>query len=818
MRKSWQNLQIGGLAEIAGYEIGVHVARALANECWRTLEAILLLDFENAFNTVDRNLILLLAVAHIPEAAKLFRWLYHTETILITTEGDEVRNSAGVQQGCPLASLSFALVIKWLVEQLKHTELSQKIFFHDDGLLKGSPEALGWAAKFFDAMTPVSGLKMKWCKTVCHAPGMEVARRCSLVLPKEVQVFNDMNMKFLKAPIGSNEWVNKELDEKLKELKIQIDQVSRMPYLHEAFTLLRQCSTVCKVNHLTRTLPPAQLIYFLQGFDAAVRKGFETLLGVTLTDRWWRAARLPAKFGGFGLRTGITTAGAQHFMSLTKCSDSIKKHVSNWDLCETAKATTQEWLDLQLGQHISLPDLIKNHRNSTHIEPFTAAVSCGSEFQLSISQRCELFEHKRVFNLMNRMEQAHLQASMGSSQIWVNTLPLGWKNYNLKPSEWLVSARRRLLLDVRPVNSRCPSCRFHEIGKKGNHAIQCHGAYSTSLRHHAVRNLIAQACRTAGYEVNIEDSGGLNDGRRPGDVRVKRWRLGKDLLIDCAVIDPTVENHYRNLINGPGVAATEYEQIKIDKYSDIDRNKFDFIPFLVETHGTFGNAAIRFCKELHRRKLEKSCLRIDSLQSQNDPISKFDLAKSIAIEVQRWNANMILDRSPRETSSGNSDLSEVAMAVSKWKTEASEKLNRLSERPSDILTNAKEIVSLRKTISKKKSDHEHSHPEQPKINSSISGVPTIDFPQSTEIEDGSLDIPKLSTDSTTTLTLDATPTSFKSVISMKLEYPAENVSCPVYHLGTSEPNVMKRLHPQPKEDIIGEEIIAELPPLVTGIV
>ena len=35
----------------AGYEIGLHAARALAIRCLRTVEAILLLDFENAFNT-----------------------------------------------------------------------------------------------------------------------------------------------------------------------------------------------------------------------------------------------------------------------------------------------------------------------------------------------------------------------------------------------------------------------------------------------------------------------------------------------------------------------------------------------------------------------------------------------------------------------------------------------------------------------------------------------------------------------------------------------------------------------------------------------
>ena len=82
--------------------------------------------------------------------------------MLITSNGDEILSSAGVQQGCPLASLAFTLVLKWLVEQMNHAGLSKKMFFHDDGFLAGTPKSLGWAAKFIDEMSPITGLKMKW--------------------------------------------------------------------------------------------------------------------------------------------------------------------------------------------------------------------------------------------------------------------------------------------------------------------------------------------------------------------------------------------------------------------------------------------------------------------------------------------------------------------------------------------------------------------------------------------------------------------------------------------------------------------------------
>ena len=51
-----------------------------------------------------------------------------------------------------------------------HSGTSKKLFFHDDGHIRGTPEALGWASRFFDELCGVSGLKMKWFKTKCHAP------------------------------------------------------------------------------------------------------------------------------------------------------------------------------------------------------------------------------------------------------------------------------------------------------------------------------------------------------------------------------------------------------------------------------------------------------------------------------------------------------------------------------------------------------------------------------------------------------------------------------------------------------------------------
>ena len=84
---------------------------------------ILLIDFKNAFNKVDRDLLLELAIGLAPEAANVLWWLYENE--MLTNRRDEITCSTGVMQGCSFAAIAFAFV-KWLVAQMNHRALCRK--------------------------------------------------------------------------------------------------------------------------------------------------------------------------------------------------------------------------------------------------------------------------------------------------------------------------------------------------------------------------------------------------------------------------------------------------------------------------------------------------------------------------------------------------------------------------------------------------------------------------------------------------------------------------------------------------------------------
>ena len=94
-------------------------------------------------------------------------------------------------------------------------------------------------------------------------------------------------MIYLKAPIGSDDFVSQWLKEKLSKLEDIVKAVALMPFKHEAFTLLKSCAAECRVMYLMRVVPPHQLRSFMVDFDKVLHEGFEGLLGITIEEKWW---------------------------------------------------------------------------------------------------------------------------------------------------------------------------------------------------------------------------------------------------------------------------------------------------------------------------------------------------------------------------------------------------------------------------------------------------------------------------------------------------------------------------------------------------
>ena len=585
-------------------------------------------------------------------------------------------------QGCPFASIAFALVVKWLVSQMTHSGLDEKQFFMDDGLLYGSPEAMKWCLDLMEKLEAISGLKLKWTKMSVHSPNSESTKLCKQLLPDKIKIIEDkdMNFVYLKTPIGTDKFVESYLQEKMIRLRREIKSLSEMSHLHECFTLLRSCASACKVTHLMRTIPPHQLKEFLNNFDSELRKAMEKILGHGLSDKQWLVCQLPAKYGGFGLRSGKLVAGAQHVMSLQKCAGDMETHAKGWNLRQCATESSQAWLKDCIGSDFEIDKYLAESDKSLSLDNATG----DKAYSMSLAQRCEWFSYLRLLKTLSKRDRTRLLSNSGPTQIWVTALPLSWKNWNLTSKEWLIAARRRLGLDVRTKRTRCSQCKFSEIGLKGDHALRCSGKMGTHMRHDALKLLVARAFKQAGFEVKIEQGGGLHDRRRPGDVEVqdwvvvRNWEENTSLSIDVAIIDPTGDSHFETLRSGGvGAAATKYEARKRNHYRDM---KGKFSPFIIEAHGGFGTEAKRLVRELERRRKERKCVPNVRNTKSFQPLGEINLVTAIGFELVRRNVRMILDRSPEDEPLIPAEKTKIRLEMSRNKRKVEKSSKRIYEK------------------------------------------------------------------------------------------------------------------------------------------
>ena len=169
----------------------------------------------------------------------------------------------------------------------------------------GSPSALATAARIIADCAHETGLELRWKK--CHLYGTPTTiDKCRSLqnpsFPTTITFNADLNIEYLKTPIGSDGFVNLWMTSKLQELTQAINSISAMKWKHEAATLLKHCGTFCRVVHLMRTVPPRQIEAFIGELDSTIRGAFEGLLGTHMSNLTWTIAKLPPKYGGMGWR------------------------------------------------------------------------------------------------------------------------------------------------------------------------------------------------------------------------------------------------------------------------------------------------------------------------------------------------------------------------------------------------------------------------------------------------------------------------------------------------------------------------------------
>ncbi|GKA16517.1 putative reverse transcriptase domain-containing protein, partial [Tanacetum coccineum] len=160
--------------------------------------SMLLVDFKNAFNLVDREVMLQEVRIRCPAISRWVEFCYSNPTRLYYGN-TPLWSHQGVQQGDPLGPLLFALVLHPLIRKIKDSfSLSLHAWYLDDGTIIGDTLVVGKVLELIMEDGPRCGLHLNVDKTERVAKSIElmdvIAKlndpQCELLLLRAVRLYS----------------------------------------------------------------------------------------------------------------------------------------------------------------------------------------------------------------------------------------------------------------------------------------------------------------------------------------------------------------------------------------------------------------------------------------------------------------------------------------------------------------------------------------------------------------------------------------------------------------------------------------------------
>ena len=597
-----------------GCEAAAHAARHFLRGLLPG-QAILKLDFVNAFNAISREELLRTVLEELPELYAFISACYSSGSHLCF--GDFLINSVeGVQQGDPLGPLLFCATSLKLAKSLKSI---LNVWYMDDGTLGGDVEVL---LDDFEAVRQNGSslgliLNEGKCELITNEP--EIVERFRTIAPSILHV-NTSKAVLLGAPIGCMEGIDLVLSKKMCEFQTLANRL-KLLNAHDAFFLLKNCFSLPKLQYILRC-SPCYNSQLLLHYDVLIKETLQDILNISLSDAAWKQATLPIKTGGIGIRLSSQIALPAFLSSCTSSSDLVLKllplhlHSSAGLHDQLFTSAVDEW---KILSGLNQPPVLSSKQKAWD-KPL---VKIASEQVLSAAH--------------NQAGIARLTAvAAPHSGDFLQAFPCSAVGTRMDNTTLRIAVALRL---------GAPICAPHScicgvpVDESGVHGLSCRQSAGRHSRHNALNDLIKRSLATAEIPSRLEPSSlSRSDGKRPDGLTMMPWKHGRCLVWDVTCSDTLAPSHLNNAISGPGAVASTAESKKRLKYDEISRT-FLFIPIAVETLGALGEDASAFFKDLGARI---KCVTKEQRAYEY-------LMQRVSVAIQRNNAVCVLGTVPSDT-------------------------------------------------------------------------------------------------------------------------------------------------------------------------
>ena len=599
-----------GVGVPGGAEAVIHAVRAYLSDEHNETKLLVKLDFENAFNTVSRRLILAKVSQHLPDLYPMIFQSYGAPSHLIYGESF-LRSSRGVQQGDPLGPALFCLAIADLVNTLQ-SEI--KPWYLDDGTLIGNPEAVYEDLERIKEASRETGLKLNSGKCEALTLGgtqserMIALRSLNDYLPS-AKFIEMEDLELLGLPLSASQ------ERTLLEKKVDMLNTFglRLQSLHpqSALYLLRYSLGIPRVIFLLRGSPCYQHPELLEALDSLFRSMVVQIINVSLDTQTWTQASLPFRYGGIGVRKPSSLALPAYLGSLVNNAERAKSLLptSSHHLLDS---TSQALKELYVSLYNHLPETLDQRSLDNLI-----IIKVVAELEMS-------------FQTEPRRKAIFLAAKESFGYRFLQALPSPQTGTMLDITCFRMAVGLRLGAAICEAGS-CALC-GKDMDSSGDHALSCTRGLGRRPRHSAINQEVGRALSKAGIPSRLEPPGLTRiDARRPDGVSLINCERGKLIAWDATVVCTTAGVHIHRTAKEAGAAAEQAALDKCNKYRDLG-NEFSFTPLCFETHGPISTSTKEFLKEIGKR------LHLSS----GDPRQGKFLEQRIALAIARGNSASVL--------------------------------------------------------------------------------------------------------------------------------------------------------------------------------
>ena len=552
-------------------------------------EAVILLDAENAFNSMNRALALHNIKYTCPEVSQFITNTYRSPSKLRVGE-HTLMSEEGWTQGDVGSMVYYAMGLMPLLKAASEPVQSEgrnpsdiplnliDVFYADDGNAAGRLEDLKvWFSRLVE-IGPHFGFTINPAKSFVLVKPQFEARAKSIFSETGMVVTTD-GARHLGAAIGTDDFTRSYARDQISKWVDMVSNLSDIAATHPHLAYSNFVSSLkFKWIYLQRTMDNTSELF--EVLEKTIRdRLIPKLIGRPCSDSERQLLALPIKLGGMGLDNPVETADAQYSYSLSNSKPLIDA-------------------------------ILAGKGNILEIESKCADLRADTAHQETLRKKNLSASLQESQPALSRI--LSLNTETGAS-IWLSAKPYRWLGFELSRQEFTDAVALRYEFSIPDLPSTC------QCGKanSADHALSCPlGGYAI-LRHNEVRDCLAEIAQHAGMKAVELEKHMLPVGDHPlpptanlaPDARMDVFCIGlwgrmQKSYIDVRIFHPGAPS-YRS--KQPKNLYKEQEAQKKRAYGKrvIEVERGTFSPFVMSTSGGLAPESDRILRTLAGKVAEK---------------------------------------------------------------------------------------------------------------------------------------------------------------------------------------------------------------------